>query len=34
LDKKGQVTEIARIIGGEKPNAEATSFAKKLLSLN
>ena len=34
LDKKGRVTEIARIIGGEKPNAEATSFAQKLLSLN
>jgi len=31
LDKKGQVTEIARIIGGEKPNAEAISFAEKLL---
>jgi DNA repair protein RecN (Recombination protein N) len=33
LDNKGQVTEIARIIGGEKPNAEAISFSKKLLSL-
>jgi DNA repair protein RecN (Recombination protein N) len=34
LDKEGQVSEIARIIGGEKPNEEATSFSKKLLSLN
>jgi DNA repair protein RecN (Recombination protein N) len=32
LDKKGQVSEIARIIGGEKPNAEAISFSEKLLS--
>jgi len=32
LDNKGQVAEIARIIGGEKPNAEAVSFAEKLLS--
>jgi len=32
LDKKGQITEIARIIGGEKPNAEAVSFSEKLLS--
>ena len=32
LDKKGQVDEIARIIGGEKPNEEALSFAKKLLN--
>jgi len=31
LDKKGQVLEIARIIGGEKPNEEALQFAKKLL---
>ena len=31
LDKKGQVSEIARIIGGEKPNNEAISFAEKLL---
>lgn len=33
LDKKGQISEIARIIGGEKPNAEAISFSEKLLSL-
>ena len=32
LDKSGQVVEIARIIGGEKPNDEALSFAKKLLN--
>jgi len=32
LDKKGQVLEIARIIGGEKPNNEAISFAEKLLT--
>ena len=32
LDKKGQISEIARIIGGEKPNDEATQFAEKLLS--
>jgi DNA repair protein RecN (Recombination protein N) len=32
LDKKGQIDEIARIIGGEKPNEEALSFAKKLLN--
>ena len=32
LDKSGQVIEIARIIGGEKPNDEALSFAKKLLN--
>lgn len=32
LDKKGQVAEIARIIGGEKPNEEAISFAEKLLN--
>jgi len=32
LDKKGQVAEIARIIGGEKPNAEAINFSEKLLS--
>ena len=31
LDKEGQVAEIARIIGGEKPNEEALLFAKKLL---
>ena len=31
LDKKGQVVEIARIIGGEKPNEEARLFAEKLL---
>jgi len=32
LDKRGQVDEIARIVGGEKPNEEALSFAKKLLN--
>lgn len=32
LDKNGQIAEIARIIGGEKPNHEALSFAKKLLN--
>ena len=32
LDRNGQVTEIARIIGGEKPNEEALNFAKKLLN--
>jgi DNA repair protein RecN (Recombination protein N) len=32
LDKSGQIDEIARIIGGEKSNKEALSFAKKLLS--
>jgi len=31
LDKKERVVEIARIIGGEKPNEEARLFAKKLL---
>ncbi len=32
LDLEGRVDEIARIIGGEKPNVEAIHFAKKLLS--
>ena len=32
LDKQGSVAEIARIIGGEKPNKEALSFADKLLN--
>ena len=31
LDKKGRVLEIARIVGGEKPNEEAKLFAEKLL---
>ncbi|CAA6814400.1 MAG: DNA repair protein RecN [uncultured Sulfurovum sp.] len=31
LDREGKVLEIARIIGGEKPNAEAMQFAEKLL---
>ena len=31
LDKKGRVIEIARIVGGEKPNEEAKLFAEKLL---
>ena len=32
LDKNGKIDEIARIIGGEKSNLEAISFAKRLLS--
>ncbi len=32
LDKRGRVTEIARIIGGERSNEEARLFAEKLLS--
>jgi len=32
LDKRGKISEIARIIGGEKPNEEAVSFSKKLLN--
>jgi len=31
LDNQGKIDEIARIIGGETPNQEAVSFAKKLL---
>jgi len=31
LNYQGRVDEIARIIGGEKPNSEALSFAKKLI---
>ncbi len=31
LDEEGRVGEIARIIGGEKPNEEARLFAEKLL---
>ncbi|CAA6804452.1 MAG: DNA repair protein RecN [uncultured Sulfurovum sp.] len=31
LDKEGQVSEIARIIAGEKSNEEAIHFAEKLL---
>jgi DNA repair protein RecN (Recombination protein N) len=31
LDKNGKIEEIARIVGGEKPNIEAISFAKKLI---
>ncbi len=31
LDKEGRINEIARIIGGERPNEEARLFAKKLL---
>ncbi|HHH19780.1 MAG TPA: DNA recombination protein RecN, partial [Campylobacterales bacterium] len=31
LDAQGRVEEIARIIGGEKPNQEAINFALKLL---
>ena len=33
LDKKGRVAEIARIVGGEKPNEEARLFAEKLLHI-
>jgi len=32
LDDAGRVSEIARIIAGENPTAEAVEFAKKLLS--
>ncbi|MCH9740870.1 MAG: DNA recombination protein RecN [Epsilonproteobacteria bacterium] len=32
LDKQGRVDEIARIVGGENPNVEAVSFARKLLA--
>jgi DNA repair protein RecN (Recombination protein N) len=31
LDREGRIDEIARIIGGEKPNNEAINFAIKLL---
>jgi DNA repair protein RecN (Recombination protein N) len=31
LDNQGRIDEISRIVGGEKPNVEAVSFAKKLL---
>lgn len=31
LDYQGQVSEIARIVGGEKPTIEALQFAEKLL---
>ncbi len=31
LNQKGRVSEIARIIGGEKPNEEALQFAEKIL---
>jgi DNA repair protein RecN (Recombination protein N) len=31
LDRQGRVDEIARIVGGEKPNDEAINFAIKLL---
>lgn len=31
LDREEKITEITRIIGGEKPNAEARLFAEKLL---
>ncbi len=31
LDEKGRIAEIARIVGGEKPNEEARLFAEKLL---
>ncbi|MCK4440818.1 MAG: DNA recombination protein RecN, partial [Sulfurovaceae bacterium] len=32
LDRQGKVDEIARIVGGEKPNEEAINFAIKLLN--
>ena len=32
LDEQGKIDEIARIVGGEKPNEEALLFAKKLLN--
>jgi DNA repair protein RecN (Recombination protein N) len=31
LNYEGRIDEVARIIGGEKPNIEALSFAKKLI---
>jgi DNA repair protein RecN (Recombination protein N) len=31
LNHKGRITEIARIVGGERPTAEAVQFAEKLL---
>lgn len=31
LDESGRISEIARIVGGEKPNEEAIHFAEKLL---
>jgi DNA repair protein RecN (Recombination protein N) len=31
LDREGRIDEVSRIIGGEKPNVEALSFAKKLV---
>jgi len=33
LDRDGRIDEIARIIGGEKPNIEAMQFSKKLLEI-
>ncbi len=33
LDKQGRIDEIARIIGGEKPNREAIQFSKKLMEM-
>ena len=33
LDTQGRIDEIARIIGGEKPNREAIQFSKKLLEI-
>ncbi|SFV64887.1 DNA repair protein RecN [hydrothermal vent metagenome] len=33
LDREGRVDEVARIIGGEKPNREAIEFSKKLLEV-
>ena len=33
LDSQGRIDEIARIIGGEKPNMEAMQFSKKLLEI-
>jgi len=33
LDREGKIAEIARIIGGERPNREAIGFAKKLVDI-
>jgi len=34
LDDKERVVEVARIIGGERPNKEAVGFAKRLLHID
>jgi len=33
LDTEGRITEIARIVGGEKPNDEAVAFAQRLVGV-